>query len=317
MFHANITQHRGGALATFRLTPYGWRAEVCRRGVRRSESAFKTKAAAVAWAGRVEAEIMAGVRGDVPNLTVAKLLDKYEAEVTEHKKGKRWEKIRLKAWRDDPISRVRLPQLDSPHVSDWQKRRLESVSSATVRRERNLLNNVFEIARKEWKWLSRNPFEGVRRPKDGKARKRIASQAELDRLTKRASDDLKRAIVVAVETGMRAGEIASNPPVKGRVAHLWDSKNGEGREVPLSSKAIEAMNGGVHLTAGSISALFSRLCEDAEIEGLTFHDLRATAATRLARILHPLQLAKMFGWKDLKHALVYYRETAEEVADKL
>jgi hypothetical protein len=61
-----------------------------------------------------------------------------------------------------------------------------------VRRERNLLNNVFEIARKEWKWLGKNPFEGVRRPKDGKPRNRIATAAEIDRLTEE-KDDLSRA----------------------------------------------------------------------------------------------------------------------------
>jgi integrase len=303
-------------VATFRLTRYGWRAEVCRRGVRKSQSAFKTKAAAVAWAGRLESEVMAGVRGEIPNLTVQALLQRYKAEVSVNKKGKRWEEIRLDLVGRDRLASVRLRQLDTPHVAEWQERRLKAVSGASVRRERNLLNNVFEIARKEWKWLSKNPFEGVRRPKDGKPRKRIASQAEIKALT--APDDAMSGVITwALETGMRASEIAQPPEVTGRVAILRDSKNGEAREVPLSAKAIEVWEGGFGLTAGSISTLFARRCDELKIEGLTFHDLRATAATRLAKVLHPLQLAKMFGWKDLKHALIYYRETADDIASKL
>ena len=313
-FHARITQ----TVASFRLTPFGWRAEVFRRGVRRSQSAFRTKAAATAWAGQVEAEIMAGVRGEVPNLTVAALLERYELEVSAGKKGKRWEVVRLTALGRDRLAQVKLKSLDSPHASDWQQRRLKDVKSASVRRERNLLNNVFEIARKEWKWLRKNPFEGVRRPKDGRPRNRIATQDELDRLTKRASADLGRAIVVAVETAMRAGEIASRPEIKGRIARLVDSKNGEARDVPLSGKALEALGGGINITAGSISTLFARLCDDLEIKGLTFHDLKHTAMTRLSKKLDPWELAKMTGNKDMNIILrVYYQNDPEATAAKL
>jgi integrase len=300
------------------IKPYGekgWRAQIARRGVRDSQI-FTSKGAAVAWAGTREAEIMAGVRGDIPNLTVKALLDRYKREVSKDKKGRRWEEIRLDALQRDRLASVRLRQLDTPHVSEWQQRRLEAVSGASVRRERNLLNNVFEIARKEWKWLAKNPFEGVRRPKDGKARKRIASQAEIAKLTA-ADGTMSRVIHWALETGMRAGEIAQPPEVAGRVATLRDSKNGEEREVPLSDKALEVWQGGFGMTAGSISTLFARRCDALGIKGLTFHDLRATAATRLSKKLNPLQLAKMFGWKDLKQAMTYYREATEDVAKLL
>jgi integrase len=179
------------------------------------------------------------------------------------------------------------------------------------------LNNAFEIARREWRWLTKNPFEGVRRPKDGRARTRIASQAEIDKLLKLASPALSRAITLALETGMRAGEIAGLAEVRGSVAFLLDTKNGESREVPMSSRALEAWSGGIPLSAGSISGLFARLCVEAEIKGLTFHDLRATAITRLARKLDALQLAKMIGHKNPKMLMVYYRESTADIAQRL
>jgi integrase len=304
-------------MASFRLTPYGWRAEVSRHGVRRSASAFKTKGAAQAWAARQEAEIMAGIRGEVPNLTVAALFERYRKEVSPGKKGERWETIRLKAWERDRLAQVRLRQLDAPHVSDWQQRRLKAVSSASVRRERNLMNNAFNIAINEWRWLTKNPFKGVRRPKDGRARERIASPEEVEKLTELASPALRRAILFALETGMRAGEIAALRDVRGSVAYLHDTKNGEARQVPLSSRAIEIWSEGIPLTAGSISGLFTRLCEDAGITGLTFHDLRHSCCTRLAKKLTLLELCKMMGWRDPRHAMIYYNEATGDIAKRL
>lgn len=99
------------------------------------------------------------------------------------------------------------------------------------------------------------------------------------------------------------------------VGALLDTKNGTAREVPLSEKAVECFP--VGLSAGSISALFAQLCEQAGIEGLTFHDLRATAATRLAKKLNPMQIAKMLGHKNLKMLMVYYRENAQDIAKML
>jgi integrase len=303
-------------MATFRRHGVGWQAQIFRRGVRRAKT-FPTKAAAIAWAGSEEAAIVVGGTHQIPNLTVQALFQRYREEVSPDKKGARWEIIRLLALERDTLAQVRLRQLDAPHVSDWQQRRLKAVSSASVRRERNLMNNAFEIARKEWRWLNANPFSGVRRPKDGKARTRIASDAEIAKLMELASPAMQRVITIALETGMRAGEISSAPEVRGRVAYLADTKNGEARPVPLSSRAVEAFQAGVDLSAGSISALFARLCTEAGIAGLTFHDLRATAITRLSGKLDALQLAKMIGHKNPKMLMVYYRATADDIAERL
>ncbi len=304
-------------MATYRKRGDTWRAEVAKQGVRRSGT-FDSKQAAIAWAGRVEAEISDGVRGNIPNLTVAALLKRYREEVSPAKKGARWEVIRLEALERDRLALVRLRQLDAPHVSDWQRRRLQAVSSASVRRERNLLNNVFMIAINEWRWLRANPFKTVRRPKDGKARTRIATQDEIDKLLGAASPQLSRVITVALETGMRAGEIASRPEIVGKVARLLDTKNGESREVPLSNAAVEAWGGGITLSSGSISALFARLCKEENIEGLTFHDLRRTAIVRLSKKLGAMELAKMVGHRDLKMTLnVYYKVDAADIAERL
>lgn len=304
-------------MGSFRRHGNGWQAQVFKRGVRRSQT-FDQKGAARAWAHQLEAEIMAGVRGEVPNLTFAALLQRYDREVSAKKKGARWESVRLKAMERDRLALVKLRQFGPPHVADWRERRLRAVSGASVRREWNLLSHACTFAVREWGWLKANPFKGLSRPTGSKPRDRIASQGELDKLQELASPGMKRVITVAVETGMRAGEIASRPDIRGRVAYLLDSKNGTSREVPLSAAALEAWQGGITMQAGSISALFAQLCVKARIKGLTFHDLKHTAITRLAKKLGPLELAKMVGNKDLKLLLnVYYKADPEEVAKKL
>ena len=303
-------------MAFYRKLPSGlWHAQVYRRGVRKSKS-FPSKGAAVAWAGQIESDIMAGERGEIPNLTVRDLLERYRLEVSARKKGARPEGVRLRGLERSRIAQVRLRALDSPHASEWQKERLQAVSEASVRRERNLLNNVFQIAVKEWKWLRKNPFDGMRRLKDSRPKTRVATLKEIELILSNASPALKAAVIVALETGMRASEISSKPRINGRVAYLVDTKNGTDREVPLSAKAIEAFP--VDLTAGSISGLFKRLTEQLGFPDLTFHCLRRTAATRLSKVLTPFELCAMFGWKDpripLKH---YYSADAEKVAQKL
>ncbi len=292
-----------------------WQVEVEKRGVRDSAT-FPLKGEAAAWGARREAEILAGEKG-IPDLTLDAVFERYARDVAPKKKGARWETVRIGLIRRDPLALVRLRTFGKVEVAAWRDRRLKAVSAASVRREWNLLSYACSLAVDEWGWLKENPFSKVKRPADGKARTRIATPAEIALLDKRASESMRRVIVWALETGMRASEIAGLAELRGPVAVLLDTKNGTRREVPLSAKALEQWQGGFGLTAGSISGLFARLCRDCEIDGLTFHDLRATAATRLSKKLNPMQLAKMFGWKNMDMVMTYYRETAEDMAKLL
>lgn len=306
-------------MAKPRKLPSGlWFVQINRRGHRPSK-AFASKTAATVWASETERAILDGTFGTVPqDKTLADLLDRYAKEVSVYKKGARWERVRIGLLKRDKIASVRLAVLDSPHVSDWQVRRLKAVSGESVRRERNLLSHAFNIAVNEWKWLKFNPLKAVRRPRGSKPRDRIATDDEISRLLRAGNSNIGRAIIAALETGMRASEIASNPRIVGKIAVLDTSKTGEGRQVPLSDKALQALRGGVGLTAGSISAEFAKLTKACSIKGLTFHDLRHCAASRLSKRLDVWELCKMFGWKDPKMCLnVYYSNDAEATAKKL
>ncbi|CPH88023.1 integrase [Bordetella pertussis] len=55
----------------------------------------------------------------------------------------------------------------------------------------------------------------------------------------------------------------------------------------------------------------------AEVDGATFHDARATALTRLSKKLSILELARMVGHRDPRSLMIYYRESAADIAKKL
>jgi integrase len=308
-------------MATYIKRGDSWKAEIFRKGIRRSKT-FLRKQEAIAWAGQQEAEIMAGDRGHIPEKSFSDLLDRYAKSVSPGKKGERWEQIRIEALKRDRIAHVRLKQLSATHAADWRDRRLTEVSAASVAREKNILSHVCEVAVREWKWLKSNPFFKLRMPRKPEPRSRVIADEERTKLENLAQTEIQKEVIrcmaFALETGMRAGEILKLSEVRGKVAILPDTKNGTRREVPLSDEALRIWEQGKFwLSSAQLDVHWRKMTKAAGIKDLHFHDTRGTCATRLSKILNPLQLARMLGHKDLKMIMVYYRETAEDIAEKL
>ena len=66
----------------------------------------------------------------------------------------------------------------------------------------------------------------------------------------------------------------------------------------------------------SISQAFERICSTAGIEGLTFHDLRHEATSRLfEKGLNPMQVAAITGHKTLQMLKRYTHLRAEDLVE--
>jgi integrase len=108
-----------------------------------------------------------------------------------------------------------------------------------------------------------------------------------------------------------------------RVARLVETKNGTARDVPLSSEAVRLLevlpksDPVFALTSRQLDALWRKLRDRAGVEGLTYHDSRAEALTRLSKKVNVLDLARISGHKDIKMLMTYYRETMTDIAKKL
>lgn len=319
-----------------------WQHRVMVKG-KRTSGTFDTKAAALAW----EAEQRTTASGKpATNKTCADAFDRYEREVSGKKDGARWEALRLRAFSKSELGKVKLSEVDSSHIAAWRDKRLREgsgrkldgvdrpISGSTVNREMNLMSNVFSIARKEWKWIEKSPTSDVKRPKESEPRFRRITPAEIEEMcialgwcerppvTKQQA--VAAAFLFAIETAMRAGEICwlHAGAIRGRVAHLPPevTKNGTFRDVPLSPRAMEILKmcpDGFGITGATLDAMFRKYRDKTTIKGLTFHDTRHEAITRLAKKLHVLDLARMTGHKDIKKLMIYYNMSAEDIAAKL
>lgn len=319
-------------MASIRKDRGKWRAEIYRRGIRKSKS-FPTKQQAKDWASRTEYLLDNG-EAVAARMTFGEVLERYVREVSPGKRGRRWEETKVNRLRRDPIWHVRLGDLDAATFSDWRDNRLTEVSAATVLREMNFLSAVMSCARRDWGLIGSNPLSDVRRPKPPPPRDRLPTPDEFERLAIAAGDDLTQtrarayhAFLFACETAMRAGEICGltwdRLDLERRVARLDRTKNGTSRDVPLSSAAVDLIRALPHadpvfgLTSKTLDASFRKVREMAGVEGLHFHDSRAEALTRLSRIVDVLTLARIAGHKDIKMLMVYYRESPEDIAKRL
>lgn len=308
-----------------------FRVQVCVKG-RRESATFDTKHEAMMWGIKREDELRNGLFSVAkPRTTVKDLLSEYNKKITPTKKGKRWESIRLLMFMRMPFTDCLLSEFTPTYTKNFIKDRLKTVSGSSVNRELNLLSHVFTMG-VEWGWLAENPCHGVKRPKNGKARERIASDEELETMCKALGWSgqqptlIKHRVAVAamfgVQTGMRAGEICALKPnsINGNVATLIETKNGDTRHVPLSGKAKELLGlvgNCFDLLPGQIDAQWRKARATTNINDLTFHDLRHTAVTRLARKLPILDLCKMIGHRDIRQLQRYYNATAESIAKLL
>ncbi len=319
-------------MASIRKLKAGYRAEVARKGVRKSK-VFPTRQAAKDWAAREEYKILNRDKV-VARMTLGEVFDRYAREVSPGKKGARWEIIRLEKFKRDEISSKALEDLEPDTFGKWRDKRLKEVAPASVIRELQLMSTVLNTARREWGLIKTNPISDVRKPQKPPARDRLPTQDEIERMRHVAGEDLTKttarafhAFLFALETGMRAGEIAGlawdRVDLKKRVARLTHTKNGRPRDVPLSKEAVRLLEALPELdpvfglNSDQLDSLFRKSRDKAGAVGLTFHDSRHAAVTRLSKKLDVLALAKMIGHTDIRQLMTYYDESAEELARRL
>lgn len=299
-----------------------WQAQIERNGQRTSRT-FETKRDAQQWA--LEQEASAKRHKDGRGHTFGDAVDKYKQQVTAGKDGALWEGRRLEALRAHFGNDTLLADIDTPEIADWRDTRLKSVSASTVVREANILRNLFNVARNEWKWLEHRPFEGVKLPQENAPRDAIWPWQLIKRVLRAdrtgKTQEMQQAFHIALRTGMRLGEVLAAPQnydPKTRVVTV-KTKTEAAAKIPIgriAHRLIQRPPFTVGANEGSV--LFSKLCRELLITGLTFHDARATALTHLSKKVDVLTLARVSRHKDLKILMnVYYRPRLEDIAKKI
>ena len=341
----------------------GYQAIIRKKGYPSQTKTFRAKRDAERWARQIESEMERGVfvqRTESEQTTLKELLDRYSREVLPTLKGGYREQSRIKALQAG-LGAYSLAALNSSMIAKYRDKRLSTVSEKTgrlvspqtVKHELGLLQRAMKMAAMEWGIALPGgiPTAMVKKPSLPSARDRRLVDNEEEKLLAACAEArnawLRPVVILAIETAMRAGEILekwefdketgnqekksiglqwSDVDLKKRTAHLPQTKNGEARTVPLSSKAFEVLrdlprnlDGKVFgTTYEGIHQAFVRACKRAAIKDLRFHDLRHEATSRFfEKGLNPMQVAAITGHTTLQMLKRYTHLRAEDLAKLL
>lgn len=268
------------------------------------------------------------------------------------------------------IGKTRLTAINYQWAEDWiaGMKRAERFAPGTIRHYVGALARCFDWAhRQAIPELAVNPLRMLPRgyasygPADGAAvedvhrdRRLSAEEEEAIRriLAGEKPEGKQRALTLehraalvcmfdlALETAMRMGEIftleVAQVDLPRRTVFLEKTKNGDKRQVPLSTVAVAALEHYLPNVSGRylfpwfdgtnkkrvtslLSRQFGRVFESAGCVDLHFHDLRHEATSRLYErtTLSDLQISKITGHKDLRVLRRYANLRASDLADRL
>ena len=327
-------------MATIRKLRGRWQAMVRRKGLQPRAKSFDSKADAEKWARTLESDLdRIGVLADTrtaERMTLRELLERYLVEVTPLKRSASTETYRIRGLLKRPMMYRTLALLTPADVASYRDERLKTVATSTVLKELNTIAHAIDVARKEWGVnLPQNPCRMVRRPKPPRGRERRLQPGEEQRLLAAVDGGrtpwMRPLIILAVETAMRQGEMLSlhweDVDLERRLAHLDLTKNGERRTVPLSRRALEALEMLSSLrcddrvmpaTTSAVGQAWLHLRARAGCTDLHFHDLRHEAVTRLLeRGLNVIEVSTISGHKELRMLQRYSHLKAVDLVARL
>lgn len=319
-----------------------YRVQVRLKGKKPLTRTFDRKTDAVAWAKEQEVDLGRGRH--VPSAkerkrTLEDLIDTYVENAIpkkRHNKDQRNLESRLAWWKGELGYRylVELTPADIAECRDKLEKKTnrygKKLSGATVNRYLAAIGAAFKHAVKELHWIESSPVANVARRGESTGRTRFLGEDERKRLLKatKASDnlDVYPAVLLAITTGMRKGEILSlrwpQVDLKRSLVQLSDTKNNEPRTVPVPKVTADVL-----ANIGRVRPLdddrlfrekqdFDRCWREAlkaaEIANFRFHDLRHTAASYLAMNGATLaELAEILGHKTLQMVKRYSHLTEQ------
>ena len=323
-------------MASIRKRGGKYHVQIRKTGYPALTNTFNSLTTAKRWASATEVDLERHLYVHPSNVTLEELLCRYEREVSPLHKRHGVEKYRIRTLKRH-LGDQEIATLTASAIAKFRDKRLKTISPASLKRELVILSSVLNTAIKEWGInLQNNPVSMVSLPKVGNGRDRRLETGEEEKLLS-ASDELKRIIIIALETGMRRGEILnikkSHIDFVRQTLLIPLTKTDTPRTVPLSSRAIEALREQLRgsenvipieettlfsYTARGLSGAFLRLCRKYGLKNLHFHDLRHEATSRFfEKGLNPVEVATITGHKDTRMLMRYTHLRAEDLVKRL
>jgi integrase len=312
-----------------------YKVEVRLKGYPAQRASFARLTDARKWAASTETAIRERRHfktAEAAKHTVSDLVDRYTRDVLPTKKPSTQRAQRFQfAWWKSKLGDYTLADCTPALIAEARdklantpSKRGDTLSPAYVVRHLSALSHAFTVAVKEWGWIEDNPVLKVTKPTEPRGRVRFLSDKEREALLSACLESsnpwLYTAVVVALSTGMRKGELmgltwADVDLQAGRIT-LHDTKNGERRVVPLAGPALALLRdhskvrrldtelvfpGARKDTPIDLRAPWESALKRAGIEDFRWHDLRHSTASYLAMNGASLaEIAEVLGHKTLQ-----------------
>lgn len=293
--------------------------------------------------GKIMAEIAEGKHMDIQKnvkITLSEFLKMYlnNHSVINNKPSTHYRNSKIAKNLIEYFGDIKLYNINTLAIERYKKARYDKgIKQATINRELALFKAVLNKA-KQWKVLH-TALPVIKLFKVDNGRIRYLSEEEYIKLIEVSPDILKSKIIIAVNTGLRIGELVSlkwkDVDMKQEIITVSDTKNNETRYVDINKVVAEVLSkiektsegeyvfaGGKensHISASYISHLFAKTAKKVGIQGCTFHDTRHTFASWLVMQGANLKtVQELMGHKDFKMTLRYahlspeYRKSAVE-----
>ena len=272
------------------------------------------------------------------------------------------------------LTRISTGQLNYDWADGWvcEMKRIHNLSPSTIRHRHGALARCFDwMVRKHPGVMAQNPLRLLKRgfatyTEEDKRRLKVAGKepkVDVERNRRLHSEEEKSVLalleklpdqrtffLLALESAMRMRECytlsISQVSVRKRTIHLERTKNGDSRQVPLSStaiallrdyletqaQAIQARDGrlfpfwngdldenALDTTTSEVSRLFRTVFAAAGVVDFHFHDLRHEATCRLYEktTLSDVLIAKVTGHRNLRMLLRYASLRGSDLAGSL
>jgi len=239
-------------------------------------------------------------------------------------------KVNKRSWKDDfyrlrkfieLFGNVQLHEISPFEIEKFKLAKLsDDLSKSTVNRYLAILKRMFNVAI-DWGYAKENPVKRVKfYPEKDNLKERILTEKEEDRLLEASSEHLRPILIVALNTGMRRGEILNlkweNIDFQAKEILVENTKSGRPRTIDINShllnklvklknEAQDSQNVFLNPKTGKpykkLQTSFNGARRRAGIKNLRFHDLRHTFASRLVeRGVDLIRVKELLGHSSVK-----------------
>ena len=246
-----------------------------------------------------KSEILRGIYKRPAKITLGELGTRYMEYATGNKRSWLRDQQMLKHLTNFLGSERQIGEIIAADIEGYKLHRRKEVSGSTVNRELALLKRMFNLAIDWDLYLGSNPVRKVKFFQEINTGFRVLSKGEEKKFLASATPYIQDIALFALNTGLRIGEILSlkweGVDLEKNLLTVFADKTHKIRPVPINSEARRVLEFWAlgrknefvfynHETGKPFVDLkmgFALACRKAGIEGVTWHTLRHTFASRL------------------------------------